>query len=134
MHLKRCIFFCLIIVALFPVHAALAKDISAEEVRQGEFGITEAIENYENVRRMGADRYLAEAPLYKQGGKAMAGDVGSILAAMDEQGRWKQDGWIYAATFVENFGELCDFLEQANSSEVQCPSSKLKDREILNRR
>jgi len=76
-----------------------------------------AIARYLEVTSMGREAYLEQAtrPLTDEERSRRAASmeplVRQIVAALDEQGRWVEDGWIYSKTFNTNIGHLASYLE-----------------------
>jgi PelA/Pel-15E family pectate lyase len=91
---------------------------------QGDYGVSGAIKYYEDVKAAGREKWLEShkpAPLTadraKRRAAALENRVRTIIAALDEKGRWlSRDGRIESRLFVQNVEALCDFLEGAQSS------------------
>jgi len=75
---------------------------------------------YEKVKRAGRESLLAERqrkPSEREAARLMrdlAPRVEAIIAALDPQGRWVEDGWIECQTFIKNIRTLADYLEAAH--------------------
>jgi len=72
---------------------------------------------YERVKRADRRTLLAERQRRPSGPQAarlmrdLAPRVAAIIAALDAQGRWVEDGWIECRTFIRNLATLADYLE-----------------------
>ena len=72
---------------------------------------------YENVKRLGREAVLAQrrrkptAADRRRIVRTLTPRVRAIIAALDAQGRWVEDGWIECRTFVRNLTTLADYLE-----------------------
>jgi len=87
---------------------------------KGEYGVSAAIAYYEQVKRLGRNAYLARqksGPLSPQQREVRRKQLGprvrAIIAALDANGRWVNNGWIESGTFIRNVETLCDYLEAA---------------------
>jgi PelA/Pel-15E family pectate lyase len=83
---------------------------------QGGYGLG-GMRMYGDVIAQGREQYLAErnremtAEEKLQRVASLEGRVRDALAALDEDGRWVEDGWIYAKTFNRNLGYILSYLE-----------------------
>lgn len=88
---------------------------------QGEYGINAAIRYYHDVKSMGAEGYVDQrdggvTPVeQKKKAEQLAPVIKNILAGMDEQGRWINEGVITCRDFVRNVNMLCEYLELEKS-------------------
>ncbi|MCF7847444.1 MAG: pectate lyase [Kiritimatiellales bacterium] len=90
---------------------------------RGDFGIRGAISYYEKVKSMGTAGYTAkrDAPLTaadcRKKAKKLSSKVEKTIAALDDKGRWVEDGMIHSKVFVKNVNLLCSYLEYLNCSQ-----------------
>lgn len=84
---------------------------------QSGYGVAGAVRYYRDVKRLGADAYLARrarpagAAARRDRARALAPRVRRIIKALDKQGRWIDEKMIHARTFVRNANALCAYLE-----------------------
>ena len=84
---------------------------------QGEYGFNAASSYYNDVKSMGADSYMARR--YKKlthderkiKAEMMEPMIKTILAGIDEKGRWINNDMITCRDFVMNVNMLCEYLE-----------------------
>ncbi len=96
---------------------------------QGGYG-KGAIRMYQMVMDKGREDYLAwrnrelTEQEKEQRAEEMEDEVNSVIDALDEWGRWVDDGWIISRTFHRNMDTLLDYLEYRNwsGSPPQVPS------------
>lgn len=82
---------------------------------QGDFGIPTAIACYRRVAEGGTTPPSSS----RRTGQPSAGlksQVRRVIEALDERGRWLQEGMIRSSTFVQNVNLLCDYLQGAARS------------------
>lgn len=83
---------------------------------QSDYRIPDVIAYWEQVQREGRDHYLAEEHRRRtpeerrRAAEALEPRVRTILAALDERGRWVEDGTIRAKTFNQNMNTLAEYL------------------------
>jgi len=92
-------------------------EISEERRRgygwQGEFGVGNAIKYYQQVKQLGAERYLTlkfTSPSAEQHIEK-AQKARKLIQALDKDGRWVRDNMIHSVDFVVNMNTLCGYLE-----------------------
>jgi hypothetical protein len=84
---------------------------------QGEYGINAAIRYYHEVKSKGAENYQEERDRdltpgeKKKKAEQLEPAIKRILAAMDDKGRWINEGVITCRDFVRNVNMLCAYLE-----------------------
>ena len=81
---------------------------------QGSYG-TGAIAYYETVRKTGRDGYLAklkrDEATPKRSTPSLESSVKTIIASLDDEGRWLNRDRIETRLFIRNAGVLCNYLE-----------------------
>jgi hypothetical protein len=83
---------------------------------QSDYRIPDVIAYWEQARREGRDHYLAEehrphtTEEHQRAAEALEPRVRAILAALDDRGRWVEDGTIRAKTFNQNVETLAEYL------------------------
>jgi hypothetical protein len=84
---------------------------------QGDYGFDAATAYYREVISLGADEYLAgkgkelTREEKRQRAARLAPGIGSIIAGIDDQGRWFSEDVITCRDFVSNVNMLCEYLE-----------------------
>ena len=84
---------------------------------RGSYSVPSAIRLYEEVKRLGADAYLARrdrklpASRRRAAARSLEPRVRKVIAALDARGRWVDGDKITTARFVANAGLLCRYLE-----------------------
>ena len=79
---------------------------------QGEYGIGGIIARYNKVRKVGAEKYLAEMAKSKKKRRKNTATAQTSINAMDDKGRWVDaNKMITTKVFVVNFYRLCDYIE-----------------------
>ena len=82
---------------------------------QGDFGIPAVVAYYRGVAEGGTTPPSSS----RRTGQPSAGlksQVRRVIEALDERGRWLQEGMIRSSTFVQNVNLLCDYLQGAARS------------------
>jgi PelA/Pel-15E family pectate lyase len=83
---------------------------------QSEYGIPRLLSDFERVTRDGRDKYLASErrprtdAARRRDAEELEPRVREIIAALDPQGRWVEDGTIRSATFNRNIETLADYI------------------------
>lgn len=83
-------------------------------VRGDHYGKPKA--RYERARKQGRQAILAQrrrkptAAEQRKRARALEREVRKIIAALDAQGRWLDDGWIQCRTFIRNVRVLADYV------------------------
>jgi len=84
---------------------------------QGEYGIDVATAYYNDVKSLGADSYMTKRDKKltpderKKKAEMMEPMIKTILAGIDEKGRWINNEMITCKDFVMNVNMLCEYLE-----------------------
>lgn len=84
---------------------------------QGQYGINAATRYYSNVKSLGADSFIAKrdkgltADERKRDADRMEPKIKTILAEIDDKGRWINNNMISCKDFVMNVNMLCEYLE-----------------------
>jgi hypothetical protein len=84
---------------------------------QGDYGIDAVTRYYQDVKSMGADSYMAKRDKKltpderKKKAEMMEPMIKTILAGIDEKGRWINNDMITCKDFVMNVNILCEYLE-----------------------
>jgi hypothetical protein len=89
---------------------------------EGSFGITRLFKLYEQLKREGREKLLAERnrkPTLQelaQQAKELEPKVRQIIASMDARGRWVEDGRIHTKTFIRNVETLANYIAAASKA------------------
>jgi len=89
---------------------------------EGSFGITHLFKLYEQLKRVGREKLLAERNRkptpqeLAQRAKELESKVRQIIASMDARGRWVEDGRIHTKTFIRNVETLADYIAAASKA------------------
>ncbi len=86
---------------------------------QGDFGVPAVVARYRRVVASGTTSAGSSRPPKAAGrpgrvSPALESRVRGVMEALDEEGRWLQDGMIHSGTFVRNVNLLCDCLQSAS--------------------
>jgi len=90
---------------------------------QGEYGFNAASTSYHEVISLGADSYMAKRDKdltpeeRKENAKLMEPEIRTILARIDDKGRWIKNDMITCMDFVTNVNRLCEYLELSKSEQ-----------------
>lgn len=76
---------------------------------RGPYNVAEMIAEYEKVR----EKPAPPKPAARRAAPANEERVKTVIASLDDQGRWLTGGRIQTRTFIQNAGLLCDYLEAA---------------------
>lgn len=114
------------------IHYTL-EEISAERVKgyswRSSYGVPAAIRLYEEVKKLGAEAYLARrdpkpsASQRRRAARSLETRVREVIAALDAKGRWPDRKRITTALFVRNAAVLTRYLELTRSTEPPAPAS-----------
>ena len=86
------------------------------------YGGDRAAARFREVKAKGRDALLAERDRkptpadHRATAKALTSRVRSIIAALDDRGRWTRNGWIEVSTFNHNLTTLAGYVAAANAS------------------
>jgi hypothetical protein len=89
---------------------------------QGGYGVEKAVRLYEEVRRLGAKRYLTgrsrrlTASEHAKEARRLEGKARKAIGALDEKGRWVNGKMIRCRDFVSNVNVLCEYLEHVRAA------------------
>lgn len=81
------------------------------------YGVIEAIEYYNAVKKIGADEYISElsrkdiSNSFTINEEKLIDDIRGIISALDNKGRWRTDDMLHSRVFVDNFNALCSYME-----------------------
>ena len=84
---------------------------------QGQYGIEAVSQYYRDVKSMGADSYIARRDKELTAGEQeknaglMEAEIKTVLAEIDDEGRWINNDMITCKDFVMNVNMLCEYLE-----------------------
>ena len=84
---------------------------------QGQYGIEAVSQYYRDVKSMGADSYIARRDKELTAGEQeknaglMEAGIKTVLAEIDDEGRWINNDMITCKDFVMNVNMLCEYLE-----------------------
>lgn len=82
----------------------------------GEYGIKKNIQLYENVVKVGREKYLSESNeinTLKHRQKRLESlepKVRKVIDSIDDKGRWIENGYIQCSTFIKNIELLSDYV------------------------